>query len=771
MTNNDFQGTARQWKLEAEAARVGAQKLLDATNAAEQKAYASGTVWGRSLINQKVTAITALIEDRKVKLWSGAAAKDGSVLTPIFSLMEANVMAVIAAKKILDLACMPKDEKGRYQNIYQRICIKVGREIEQEARFRWYEATASKDWQIVQSRYFKKTTGTAQKKTISSVMMNRRGHQWKTWAEAVCMKLGAFLVDQVATATQWVELRTIHENSGKNRRTTNILCLSQNLLNKREELTALAQLEVPMAWPMVCEPADWTNETRGGYLSNELRHVHKLVRTKGFGSKSVPVVRAQPLEALNTLQRVAYRINPVTLSVMEYCYDAERTLGSFCLEADAPIPPRPEGDSQDPAVKEWRRDATDAYNHNAALTNKRHRSLQTLDIAQRFAAEEKFWVPWSFDYRGRTYPLISYMSPQGTDMEKALYLFADARPVTSENFELVSRWLAIHLANTAGQDKKTLDERVEWTKANSSFISAVASDPISHLAEIKHVADEPWCFIAACAEYHAVCITREQTETSIPVATDATCSGLQHLSAATLDASTGHLVNVSSTPAPQDAYKAVLKETINRLRAAGKADLADWGEKVGRSLAKRVVMTIPYAATEESNRKYIREALLKYENELHEEDNSYVVRKPSNDEVNTITKHMRAAMSAVVPGPVAVMQWIKDSVREYYRNPANKNKDIIWDSPSGFTVVQTKKNPKTTRVTTKLLGSAIESRVADGWTPSPTPRSTRPVQLLTGSTQWTQLCSIAPLPVTTSRSPSYTIRSSPPPLTWNTWAV
>ena len=161
----------------------------------------------------------------------------------------------------------------------------------------------------------------------------------------------------------------------------------------------------------------------------------------------------------------------------------------------------------------------------------------------------------------------------------------------------------------------------------------------------------------------------------------------------------------------------MLKETLNRLRAAGKEDLANWGEKVGRSLAKRVVMTIPYAATEESNRKYIREALLKYENELHEEDNSYEVRKPSNEEVNIITKHMRAAMSAVVPGPVAVMQWIKDSVREYYRNPANKNKDIIWDSPSGFTVVQTKKNPKTTRVNTQLLGSAMKSVVADGWSP------------------------------------------------------
>ena len=61
-------------------------------------------------------------------------------------------------------------------------------------------------------------------------------------------------------------------------------------------------------------------------------------------------------------------------------------------------------------------------------------------------------------------------------------------------------------------------------------------------------------------EYHACVIACTRQHTSLPVATDATCSGLQILAGLAKDASTAKLVNVLPSDKPQDAYKVVAEQ-------------------------------------------------------------------------------------------------------------------------------------------------------------------------------------------------------------------
>ena len=94
-----------------------------------------------------------------------------------------------------------------------------------------------------------------------------------------------------------------------------------------------------------------------------------------------------------------------------------------------------------------------------------------------------------------------------------------------------------------------MEERLEWTRLNVSLVSAVATNPVAFIAEWE-AAEEPWQFLAACEEYYHCCVKLDRKTTSLPVATDATCSGLQILAGLARDKSTACLLYTS--PSPRD---------------------------------------------------------------------------------------------------------------------------------------------------------------------------------------------------------------------------
>ena len=735
--NIDLTPVQRQWNLESEASRLGAERLRSKTREMEEREYSSGTLWGKKLVAQQVLAVAERIKETKKRLTQGKAQQGAVHLWDLLNTIEPETMAAIASKRTLDLIGMGKDNKGKHQNTYTKVCTTIGRALESEARFNWYEQVAHKEWKTVKALYFKPTTGTRQKEIISKTMMKRRGYVWERWSESRVLTIGGFMLDCIASTVKWFEHKKT-DNRGKS--SLHLVEISPELKNLKDHITIIAELQAPLAWPMVCEPAPWSNSNRGGYLTNELRQGFSLVR----GQRGAPTLGEQPLTMLNTLQSVAYRVNPVTYGLMKALQNRQIDLGSFVMRDNEQPIPRPETEDED-VLLNWRRARTEQENRNAALKGKRYRTLETLHTADRFHAEERMYIPWSFDYRGRVYPLVSFMSPQGTGMEKSLYLFADAQPINATTH----RWLAIHLANCAGKDKLPLNERVQWAKDNEQLISRVAEDPIRSLTIIEGT-DDPWGFVAACHEYHHIFIAKDQTETSLPVATDATCSGLQHLSAMTLDGATASLVNVRPGDKPQDAYMEVLNETLRLLQDPSpellrwlievnakreqkgehplilpSPALAQWGKDVGRKLAKRVVMTVPYAATPHSNRGYIREAILDYEHDredriqkeignlLKQEDK----RRPSGADLTVFTKVMLVAMENVVPGPIKVMRWIKQQMADRYapgEDGLSTEDDLKWETPSGFPVTQRKRHLNIIRVKTQLLGEIVQNRVADG---------------------------------------------------------
>ena len=227
------------------------------------------------------------------------------------------------------------------------------------------------------------------------------------------------------------------------------------------------------------------------------------------------------------------------------------------------------------------------------------------------------------------------------------------------------QWLAFQVATAYGLDKAPMTERLTWVTENENLITRIAQDPIGTRSEWEG-AEEPWTFLAACDEYYHCVINCDRQFTNLPVAVDATCSGLQILAGLARDANTAKLVNVLPSDRPQDAYKVIAEEAKPHVPEHLRPYM-------DRKTTKRTVMTVPYNAKPFSNRSYIREALKEKGVEVEKED------------LTAVVKAVRDAMNKIVPGPMRVMTWIEQEVS----NAIDRGlQEITWTTPSGFVVRQ-----------------------------------------------------------------------------------
>merc|ERR1712072_1442079 len=403
-------------------------------------------------------------------------------------------------------------------------------------------------------------------------------------------------------------------------------------------------------------------------------HGHDLVRR----SNHSPIRGETPLAFLNKIQKVAYTLNDFTITVAKTLQIKGVSIGKFLPIIHYDLPPKPVDIAENAEARQgYRRAAAEVMNRQAAEFKKSCRTRMTMEAVERFNKYERFYIPWSFDYRGRAYPIPAFLTPQDTDFGKSLIRSADESYITESG----KKWLAFQVATTYGLDKETMADRLLWTTQNTSLITRVATDPIDNIGDWEG-ADEPWQFLAACEEYYSVVITEERKTTGLFVATDATCSGLQILAGLARDKKTAQLVNVLPSERPQDAYKVVAEVAKPNCPTHIR-------EVMDRKTVKRTVMTIPYNAKPYSNRSYIRDALLEKGIEIDKEDLTVTVQA------------VRDAMNVVVPGPMAVMKWIETEVSKAIKLGAT---EIEWVTPSGFVVNQRIMKKKVARLELQLLG-------------------------------------------------------------------
>uniref|UniRef100_A0A8C9YZI6 DNA-directed RNA polymerase n=1 Tax=Sander lucioperca TaxID=283035 RepID=A0A8C9YZI6_SANLU len=424
--------------------------------------------------------------------------------------------------------------------------------------------------------------------------------------------------------------------------------------------------------PMLCPPVPWTSVKFGAYLLTPT----KLMRTvEGATQHEVLLEKCQDLHAvldsLNQLGNCAWRINKPLLDIIISIFNDR---GSDKLDIPPPLseaPKIPHFNAQDPTYTasekaHMKREVINAKKKCSEMHSLRMDALYKLSIANHMR-DEIFWFPHNMDFRGRTYPCPPYFNHLGSDVTRAVLVFAEGKPLGLKGLD----WLKIHLVNLTGLKKRSsLDGRLEYANTIMEDVLDSADNPLNGKKWWMN-ADEPWQALSCCMELANAVRSPDPTQfiSHFPVHQDGSCNGLQHYAALGRDVIGATSVNLMPCDVPQDVYSGVAQQVEEfRVRDAKSGlKIAQVLEGfISRKVVKQTVMTVVYGVTRYGGRLQIEKRLKEIEEfpKEHVWDAShYLVRMVFSGlkEMFTGTREIQ--------GTMVLMQWLLSSKYEINWRP------------------------------------------------------------------------------------------------------
>jgi DNA-directed RNA polymerase len=536
------------------------------------------------------------------------------------------------------------------------------------------------------------------------------------------IQVGTKLIDLLVETTHVVEvIRHTKPQKSKRGRVTNELFVSptQDTLKWLSQRNDALEFLSPIAMPMVVPPLPWGPHTRGGYrfaMRNKFTLVRKVkpVHQKVIDRTEMPVV----YEAINRIQDTAWCINKDVLELVETIQQKGSAMAGVPAYEDDPLPPKPvDIETNEDARKKWRRAAHAVRETNHLRAVRAVEYMKVLSAARGVSAEGAIYFPYNLDFRGRVYPISNYLSPQGSDLSRALLTFADAKPLGSDG----ARWLAIHGANCLGDtpegekiSKMAFADRVNWVERRSDEICRVVADPLTHSWWEK--ADKPLQFFAFCVEWSRYIASgrSESFLSGLPIAQDGSCNGLQHFSALLRDEVGGLAVNLVPQDTPQDIYQRVADKVLDKLeeRAQWSWFAARWltSGLVTRKLTKRPTMTFGYGSKKFGFRSQIIEFLMGLDNWQEvktlftDPEGKHVV----GDAASLMSELIWNSLGEIVVAAADAMAWMQNAVRKVVVT----GKPVKWTVPgTAFPVEQAYFVSTSKCVETILAGRVIQPRI------------------------------------------------------------
>jgi len=463
-----------------------------------------------------------------------------------------------------------------------------------------------------------------------------------------------------------------------------------------EKIHASDELLSPVYLPMIVQPRNWTTPLDGAYLSTKV----PFVKTKRKGtidelfSSDMPGVYA----AVNLIQSTPWRINKAVLDVMLELNGSGSSLGDLPSPSDVYFPAKlanmdREAKSKSAAFQKWNKDTAQAHEQKARELSRNVALAQKLYVAKKLRDEDAIWFPHNLDFRGRIYPIPTGLNPQGNDHAKGILEFAEGKPLGDSG----AYWLAVHIANCFGEDKMSLDDRVQWVEDNEEAILDSAVLPLDG-NRFWADADKPFCALAACIEWAGFRMQGESYVSHLPIAMDGTCSGLQHYSALLRDSIGGSAVNLVPQDEPADIYSVVAESVQRRVDSEGSPEGLPWLGKVERKIVKQPCMTYAYSSTVVGMRDQIIAALKKEHETDALDGHDYF------GAAQYLAPIVREEIEKCVVAASSAMRWLQDCTKLLSDN----QQPVVWSTPLGLPVLQANMKSKSKAVQVIFAGARME---------------------------------------------------------------
>lgn len=566
--------------------------------------------------------------------------------------------------------------------------------------------------------------------TIFKMQAKKNGIAFPEWGAAGTQQVGGYLLDCLASLgmVETYSATTSYGNAKKTRTVINTK-MTPEVLELIFELKEHVIETTPYYLPCVEAPRDWVAIADGGFHTREMRRMQPFaVRSHGGWSEFEEADMAVPFKAMNALQRTPWRINKQVLAAIKDVaryYDMDEIIS----QAEQPSPEKPGWLSGDMKIEtmddfekaefiDWKKAKAKWFTEMKLRGTKYGRFYTATTVAEKFSSFPEIFFVYFADFRGRLYAQSTGVSPQGSDMQKALIHFAHGKPLSSPEAE---NWFCIHGANKYGFDKASLPDRVQWVKDRDDVIRRIAANPVATKEDWSE-ADSPLQFLAWCFEYAAWRDYPETFKSRIPVGMDGSCNGLQNFSAMLRDEVGGRATNLLPSPLPSDIYQTVgdvaarlLRQAVDlpipeddgtdeTQKAIGFAERSNryrmlWLDHgINRSLVKRSVMTKPYGSTRFSCADFIVADYLKAGKAPE------FAREEYSSAAQYLSHFVWRAISEVVIKADEAMDWLQKASKKMM---ADRVDAIRWTTPTGFHVAQYYQKQSEHRIRTKLCGNAF----------------------------------------------------------------
>ena len=85
-------------------------------------------------------------------------------------------------------------------------------------------------------------------------------------------------------------------------------------------------------------------------------------------------------------------------------------------------------------------------------------------------------MPHNMDFRGRVYPVPPHLCHLGSDLARAMLVFAVEKPLGPDGL----RWLKLHLVNLLGSKKRfSIEDRLDYIDTEIGNIQDSADKPLT----------------------------------------------------------------------------------------------------------------------------------------------------------------------------------------------------------------------------------------------------------------------------------------------------